>query len=522
MNPFPQSVFIRSSDNDGRSLLQLAKLLDLDSAELSLWENGRPPGYDYHSFSVKKRSGQDRYLDAPNDELKEIQRRVYNHLLRDEAIQSVAKGFVKGRSIIDNAVPHLEPSILVKIDLKNFFGSIESSKVLRYWAGDGWSSLCSKVLTEICCKNGRLPQGAPTSPALCNVTNRRLDEFLRQIAGRFRASYTRYADDLTFSFRQSDLQAESSYKLLIAEVLGRIRLEGYRVQWLKGIKVLRPHQRQVVTGLVVNKRVKLPRPTRKLIRALQHKRSLGHLSDLDLQRLHGYENLALMLEKHQDLATTTPELLDMVEATSEELSRFQNLGLEKQVSESTKLELIDPAIDSKIEIFVSNDVSPANTIHVLDSSDLTSEDDLQELISKLYDYSERIYYFFSPLGSSSMFLDRAEEENKILKGQVELHFYPHPQKFHHYIYIDPNKARSTWEDNLLANSVMHQRTQLRLSQKAIRDLQIKETVAAQKDADANPLQLKPAIWGVGIDLPKAWKWVRKLIAKFRQSTKNKH
>lgn len=282
---------------DGRSLEQLAIEIQEDPAQLKLWLTEIPKGHNYRSFSIPKRNGGRRPIESPNDLLKDLQTRIFKKLLRYQAIQTVATGFVQDRSILDNVRPHVNSQIVIKIDLRDFFGSIKHSAVYRYWVGAGWTTEAATILANICCKEGRLPQGAPTSPALSNLVNRQLDGYLEKIAKRYRAEYTRYADDLTFSFSRKNMKAESDHIRLLKDVRELIERENYEVQWRKGIKILRSHQRQIVTGLVINEKPCFPRYTRNLIRALKYQHSLGNLSELDEKRLDGYLRLLQMIEK---------------------------------------------------------------------------------------------------------------------------------------------------------------------------------------------------------------------------------
>lgn len=282
--------------DDGRNTTQLSEILKKDLSELKKWINGLPDNYSYETFHIKKKSGKLRKIEAPNELLKDLQLAIYHKLLRTQPIQTVAKGFVIKRSIIDNAIPHVNSKLIIKIDLKDFFHNISVSRVYKFWLGENWDSESSKILTNICCNNNYLPQGAPTSPVLSNLVNRVFDGIIEKVAKKYSARYTRYADDLTFSFPQNINKLERKVKPLIKEVKNKLKAEKYQIQYEKGIRFLRPHQRQVVTGIVVNKDINLPREKRKLIRSMRHKRDLGILLDKDVRKLEGYESLLSMID----------------------------------------------------------------------------------------------------------------------------------------------------------------------------------------------------------------------------------
>jgi hypothetical protein len=166
----------------------------------------------------------------------------------------------------------------------------------------------------VCTDDGRLPQGAPTSPALSNLVCRRLDARLDALARRFDGAYTRYADDLTFSFpafgrnrrlRPRPRRRASGWKPASGVPVSRsfltwardiIQAEGFRIQFKKKVRVQRPHQRQTATGLVVNRLVNVPRARRRLIRAMQHRERQGRLDEAGQRQLRGWEALLRMVE----------------------------------------------------------------------------------------------------------------------------------------------------------------------------------------------------------------------------------
>lgn len=281
--------------SSGRTLEELSKLLREDESSLREWLSGTPPRYWYNSFAIPKRSGKPRQIHAPNEELLALQRVINRRLLATEPLQDVVTGFVQYRSIVDNAKAHLSSQIIVKVDLKDFFTSIPSERIATFWRHVGWNAEATEVLTKICCFWGSLPQGAPTSPALSNLVNRGFDGALGRLANRYNARYTRYADDLTFSWPKKIGTARKRMHGLLGELIKIVADEGYMLQRAKGIKILRPHQRQIVTGLLVNEDLNLPRTTRHKIRGLRHLAKNGSLDDYGLRVLKGYELLEHMV-----------------------------------------------------------------------------------------------------------------------------------------------------------------------------------------------------------------------------------
>jgi retron-type reverse transcriptase len=281
-----------------RSLADLSKWLEVPQADLSAWRSGMPgwaSGYDYTTFGIPKRSGGVRTIEAPTPKLKALQRTILHRLLNGLPVHPAAAGFVPGRSIVDNARPHVGQAVVVNIDLADFFPSVTHQRVEAFFRAIGWSAEASAVLANICTRDGHLPQGAPTSPALSNLANRKLDTRLDKLARKFGGHYTRYADDLTFSF---PAYAAGTRKVL-AHIRTIIEAEGYRIQMKKKVRVQRAHQRQTATGLVVNATVNAPRALRRKLRAMRHHAQTGRLPSSERARLQGWEAFIGMVKKQR-------------------------------------------------------------------------------------------------------------------------------------------------------------------------------------------------------------------------------
>ena len=123
----------------------------------------------YKSFKIKKRNGTDREIDAPDPYLRKIQKIILTEILYEkDLIHPNCEGFVKGRSIFTNAERHTQQNILWKIDIRDFFPSITTQRVVNTLQYIGFNEFISIKLAELMTYKGRLPQGAPTSPYLSN------------------------------------------------------------------------------------------------------------------------------------------------------------------------------------------------------------------------------------------------------------------------------------------------------------------------------------------------------------------
>ena len=145
---------------------------------------------------------------------------------------------------------------------------------------------------ENCRKALALPQGAPTSPRLSNLTNYAMDARLSGQAAACGATYTRYADDLTFSFAADSRQAVRKVIGGTKKIVGDY---GYRLHQKRKLVIRRRHQRQMVTGLVVNARPALPRQTRRRLRAIRHHLAAGRAATLTAEQLAGWDALETMI-----------------------------------------------------------------------------------------------------------------------------------------------------------------------------------------------------------------------------------
>jgi retron-type reverse transcriptase len=239
----------------------------------------------YTKFTIPKRDGSEREICAPKKQLRWVQRQILEKILGQVPVHEAAHGFVTGRSTVTNAAPHKGAELILKFDLTDFFPTIHYHRVVGLFASLGYgvgdtrfataddATQVAPTLARLCCHTedpeawggGRLPQGAPTSPALSNLVCRRLDARLAGLARRNQGIYTRYADDLTFSFPKDEVDL-GRFRWWVDQVCHQ---EGFFVHQGK-FRVIRASQRQVVTGIVVNDELRVPREARRRFRATLH------------------------------------------------------------------------------------------------------------------------------------------------------------------------------------------------------------------------------------------------------------
>ena len=243
-------------------------------------ERDRAP--HYITYAIAKRSGGTRQIHAPKQRLKALLRRVQRELVAKLPVSSHAHGFVAGRSVKSGAVPHVGQPVLLRLDIKDFFPSVTMPRVRGYLIALGYSYPVAATLAVLVTEAPRQPvdidgtiyhvpvgpracvQGAPTSPGLCNAIAMRLDRRLAGLAKQHGFTYTRYADDMTFSG-----PSERAAHRLRRAAERVIREEGFEVNAAK-TRVMRSGGRKIVTGVIVDRVLGLSRQQRRKIRAMLH------------------------------------------------------------------------------------------------------------------------------------------------------------------------------------------------------------------------------------------------------------
>jgi RNA-directed DNA polymerase len=245
----------------------LAKFLGTDYEKLSsfLYDEKH---HKYRRFAVKKKSGGERIIYAPAKRLKILQCLIKADLEKHYPPKACAHAFIKKKSIKTNARDHTNKAFVLNIDLKDFFPSISFGRVKRLFESQPFnlSHPVAAVLAHICCHNGHLPQGAPTSPIISNMIAYKLDNQLTRLASDNYCSYSRYADDITFSFThyagklpKNIVRIDGDNKVNPGSCLSEIiKNNGFEINSEK-TRLQSNKQRQVVTGLVVNKKVNVKR-----------------------------------------------------------------------------------------------------------------------------------------------------------------------------------------------------------------------------------------------------------------------
>jgi RNA-directed DNA polymerase len=179
-------------------------------------------------------------------------------VVADKYVSPVAKAYMPKRTLMENVRFHRNKEIILKIDIADFFGSVNFYQVLNVFLKFGYKMPVSALLSNLCTYEGYLPQGAPTSPMLSNFIFRKVDDIIFSYCRANNIMYTRYADDLTFS---GSFEIKSLFRLLYQT----LHSYGFQINTTK-TQVLSRCVSQRVTNIVVNDKVQCTRKYRKRIR----------------------------------------------------------------------------------------------------------------------------------------------------------------------------------------------------------------------------------------------------------------
>ena len=232
----------------------------------------------YTEFEIPKKSGEPRRICAPTGDLKGVQRQLADALWEHQKSiyeelgikPNISHAFEEGKSIITNAKIHRNKRIVINVDLSDFFDSIHIGRVCGFFEKNKHFNLPHEpaiTIAQLACYQGKLPQGAPTSPIITNLVCQVLDMHLLSFAKRYRLDYTRYADDITFS--TNDRAFLETWDSFYAELEKKIRKAGFSLNEKK-TRITYRDSKQVVTGLVVNKKISVDHAYCRKVRAMAH------------------------------------------------------------------------------------------------------------------------------------------------------------------------------------------------------------------------------------------------------------
>ncbi len=306
----------------------------------------------YQRFYMAKKTGGKRLISAPMPILKMVQYRVLENILDRIPVHDQAHGFAKERSIVSNAKPHVGQDLVVNLDFKGFFPTLDFKRVKGAFRNLGYSEHVAIILAALCTEPDQdkvkmdgieyfvnkgerhLPQGAPTSPMLTNIICYKLDKRLAGLAEKNGFRYSRYADDLTFS--ASGKSVENLTQLLWA-VRKITKDEGFVLHPEK-LRIMRKGSRQEVTGIVVNEQMGVSRKNLRKFRALLHQikttgwenKRWGHTPNTKAA-VWGYANFVYMVTPEKGV-----KLLEEVKALIGTIPKKKSAPITNRVMEEMK------------------------------------------------------------------------------------------------------------------------------------------------------------------------------------------
>jgi hypothetical protein len=269
---------------DTKNINDIASLLGFQPKMLSYLLYIMPKDQKcYETFTIPKKNGGKRIINAPNKKLKLLQRRLatllydcYDEIKNNKkGFTGLSHGFKRGCSIFTNSLKHCKKRYVFNVDLMDFFPSINFGRVRGYFINDKNFKLNEKIATiiaQIVCYENQLPQGSPASPIISNLIGNILDVKLLKSSKEEKCYYSRYADDLTFSTNNKQfpgsIALEKDNRWVVGDNLRKlIKDSGFQINETK-VSMQYRNSRQTCVGLVVNKKVNVKKEYYRNVRAM--------------------------------------------------------------------------------------------------------------------------------------------------------------------------------------------------------------------------------------------------------------
>lgn len=326
------------------TISDLASLLGYKPNSLTFILYQIPDDEKYKDFEIKKRNGKTRNISAPVSRLKELQKHLADLLYscskeinRNKTnVKKLSHGFEKNQSIITNAKNHTNRRYVFNIDLKDFFPTINFGRIQGYFIKDNNFKLQKNIATiiaQIACKDGTLPQGSPCSPILSNLITNLLDIRLVRLSKKYKCTYSRYADDITFStnnknFPTSIAQLDKEQWAIGNRLKKEIKNSGFEINYEK-VRMIFKDKRQTVTGLVTNSHVNVSSDYYRYLRSICHSLFKNGKATIPESFLNKNENEELSLNQIQGYLSHVYNVKKIKLEKNNNRSRYSPVGIVK-------------------------------------------------------------------------------------------------------------------------------------------------------------------------------------------------
>jgi RNA-directed DNA polymerase len=248
----------------------------------------------YRNFRIKKKNGTYRYINEPINQLFTIQKEFSQFFLINRTRNEHSHGFELNKSIITNADRHVNKKIVLNIDLEDFFLNISTPRISKLLTDKfNVSEVEAIKIADLLTYKNSLPQGAPSSPVISNLICETLDEELLKYCKQFNITYTRYADDMTFSFNFNKLPI-----IQVKNIIFIIEQNDFKIN-KKKYRYYYRNTRQLVTGLVVNEKINVKREYYKRLRAILYNwkvKGMVYAQNVFFEKYGDNKNFSLTVE----------------------------------------------------------------------------------------------------------------------------------------------------------------------------------------------------------------------------------
>lgn len=367
--------------------------------------------YNYIEFSIKKKNGGYRKINAPRKDLKQLQRRLLDILCNVYEFKECQQGFMKNKSIITNAQKHIDANYILNIDLKDFFDTINFGRVRGLFLGTpfNFNNEVATILAKIVTTNNRLPQGAPTSPIISNMICYILDNNIEKYCKNYNCNYTRYADDITISTRSYRFPKQIARKDLNNNIILGNRLikiieeeAGFIINKSK-TKFSEKMQRQEVTGIIINEKINIKRIYIRNLRAMLHNcKKNGIDKEAKKYFRNSKQSIEILVYKYKAVMEGKLNFLKMVKGeydkTFLKYAKEYNEIVDKEIFNIDVIKADREYIEERTGVIQSSDELSQGTIqfvqgygaitstHVYINKDCIKEDVYQKIKDKEYEY----------------------------------------------------------------------------------------------------------------------------------------